>query len=201
MAEETVTAAPQGLRDVRGAIVSAAAQLFAQRGYGATSVREVVEAAGCKKPTLYYYFDNKEQLFLEVIGETIAELNRIVDAGLKSQGSVRERLSRGLCAYVDYVHAHPTELRLLMTAERHPEQGQPFYDFDALRQGHVDVLRSVFEAGVAAGELRPDLDLEEAVLALFGMVDHRLVLFLHGRPLPPDMPERMLDLFFHGVAR
>jgi len=196
----TPSVAPEGGRDMRGAIVAAAAELFAERGYGATSVREVVERAGCKKPTLYYYFENKERLFLEVIGDSVAELNGIVSAQLDSAGGVRQRLLRALRGYLSHVQAHPTVLRLLMTAERHPEQGQPFYDFDALRQEHVDTLRAIFETGVAAGELRADLDLEEAVLALFGMLDHRLVLFLHGRPLPTDMAERVLDLFFHGVG-
>src|SRR5277367_6880508 len=43
-------------------IARAAARLFAERGYDATSVREIVEAAGVAKPTLYYYFRSKEGL-------------------------------------------------------------------------------------------------------------------------------------------
>ena len=43
-------------------IARVAARLFAQRGYDATSVREIVEAAGVAKPTLYYYFRSKEGL-------------------------------------------------------------------------------------------------------------------------------------------
>lgn len=187
------------IRDVRGAIVSAAAELFAQRGYNATSVREVVEAAGCKKPTLYYYFDNKAHLYLEVVRERCAAINAIIAEALGVDGSVRARLRRALTAYLLYVQANPTTLRLLMTAERHPEEGQPFFDFDALRQEHIDNARSMLVAGVESGELRDDLDLEEAILALFGMIDQRLILFLHGRPIPEHFPEQILDLFFYGV--
>src|ERR1700722_19587509 len=43
-------------------IARAAARLFAERGYDATSVREIVEAAGVAKPTLYYHFQSKEGL-------------------------------------------------------------------------------------------------------------------------------------------
>src|SRR5690348_9681797 len=43
-------------------IARSAARLFAERGYDATSVREIVEAAGVAKPTLYYYFRSKEGL-------------------------------------------------------------------------------------------------------------------------------------------
>jgi AcrR family transcriptional regulator len=43
-------------------IARVAARLFAERGFDATSVREIVEAAGVAKPTLYYYFGSKEGL-------------------------------------------------------------------------------------------------------------------------------------------
>src|SRR5215510_9529098 len=48
--------------DVARHIARSAAKLFAERGYDATSVREIVEAAGVAKPTLYYYFRSKEGL-------------------------------------------------------------------------------------------------------------------------------------------
>ena len=59
----TAVAATKGeLSPVARHIARAAARLFAERGYDATSVREIVEAAGVAKPTLYYYFRSKEGL-------------------------------------------------------------------------------------------------------------------------------------------
>jgi len=202
MTEELASEAPveAPARNARQAILEAAAQLFAERGYAAASVREVVAAAGCKKPTLYYYFDSKEQLYLEVVRSCCADIDLVVERALDRPGGVRERLSNSLRAYLDYVRSHPTQLRLLMIAERHPEAGQPPFDFDAIRQQHIDRMRDILAEGVACGELRADLDFDETVLALFGMVDHRLVLFLHGRALPEDYSERLLDLFFEGVG-
>ena len=51
-----------GTGEVARQIARAAARLFAERGYDATSVREIVEAAGVTKPTLYYHFGSKEGL-------------------------------------------------------------------------------------------------------------------------------------------
>jgi AcrR family transcriptional regulator len=63
-------------------IARAAARLFAKRGYDATSVREIVEAAGVAKPTLYYYFRSKEglaQALLTVpLSTLVSALRRIV---------------------------------------------------------------------------------------------------------------------------
>lgn len=200
MISEIEQIGPEGARDVRAAIVAAAEQLFADKGYNATSVREVVEQAGCRKPALYYYFANKEDLYVRVLQRACDALEGVLLDALSGPGSVRERLLRTLKSHLEFVRSNETCLRLCMTAERHPEQGQPFFDFDALRQRHIDTVRAVLVEGVECGELRGDLDLEEVVLCMFGMVDHRLVLLLHGRPIPDDYPERLLDLIFNGVG-
>ena len=63
-------------------IARAAAHLFAERGYDATSVREIVEAAGVAKPTMYYYFRSKEglaQALLTVpLNDLVMELRRVL---------------------------------------------------------------------------------------------------------------------------
>jgi AcrR family transcriptional regulator len=81
--------------DARGAVVTkgemgsvarhlarVAARLFAERGYEATSVREIVEAAGVAKPTLYYHFESKEGLASALLTvpltNLVATLKRIV---------------------------------------------------------------------------------------------------------------------------
>jgi AcrR family transcriptional regulator len=79
----TAVATPTGeLNPVARHIARTAARLFAERGYDATSVREIVEAAGVAKPTMYYYFRSKEglaQALLTVpLANLVTELRRIV---------------------------------------------------------------------------------------------------------------------------
>jgi AcrR family transcriptional regulator len=77
-----VAAEKAELSPVARHIARAAARLFAERGYDATSVREIVEAAGVAKPTLYYYYRSKEglaQALLTVpLTNLVADLRRIV---------------------------------------------------------------------------------------------------------------------------
>jgi AcrR family transcriptional regulator len=81
----TATAAKGNLNAVARDIARVAARLFATQGYEATSVREIVEAAGVTKPTLYYYFGSKEglaQAILTMPMETLAhDLRAILDSG------------------------------------------------------------------------------------------------------------------------
>jgi AcrR family transcriptional regulator len=87
--------------DTRNAIMRHAAALFAARGYDAVSVREIVEAAGVTKPSLYYYFDSKEGLARALIDELHAagaEMRRGVFATAKDVRDLLELYTREMLA-------------------------------------------------------------------------------------------------------
>ena len=58
----------------RERLLETATELFAEKGYAATSVREIVERAGVSKPVLYYYFKSKEGLFYAILDWAAADL-------------------------------------------------------------------------------------------------------------------------------
>src|SRR5262249_23178985 len=70
----TATAAKVETNSVARHIARMAARVFAQNGYDATSVREIVEAAGVAKPTLYYYFRSKEGLAQALLNVPLTNL-------------------------------------------------------------------------------------------------------------------------------
>lgn len=56
--------------EVKEKIIHEAVILFSTKGYHGTSMRDIMKAAGCTQPTMYYYFDNKQALFKEsLLGE------------------------------------------------------------------------------------------------------------------------------------
>lgn len=69
--------------DRRGAILDAAETLFAQRGYAATSVREVADAAGVTPAMVHYYFGNK-RLLLRAVLESALEPMAVAIAAMKA---------------------------------------------------------------------------------------------------------------------
>lgn len=186
--------------DLRTRILDAAIRLFAQRGYAATSVREVVEAAGCTKPALYYYFESKDALFLEAIRSGTAIIFDLVEDTMRREGSVRAQMAHGLDQFLGFFRENEMTMRLLMRAELQPDEGQPAFDFDSVRERHLMMLRSMLEVGVSRGEIRSDIDLDDAAFALSGAVDQRSRLFLLGVAPPPDVADRVLRLFFEGVG-
>lgn len=200
-ASHDISAPKASESELRVRIIDAAKGLFAQRGYAATSMRDVAEGASCTKPALYYHFDNKEALFVEVIVTTTTTIVDVLRNAIETEGTVRERMVRSMTEYYACLRENPRALKVLLQAELSPEVGQPYIDFRSMRQTFVDLLMPLLQEGVAAGEIRGDVDLMDALLLIGGAVDARAVLFvLEDEPIPHDYPERIIALIFGGLG-
>lgn len=78
-------------------IVDAAGHLFMQRGYKAVSITDIIKAAEITKPTLYYYFADKEELFVQMGLRVMAEMGERMRAAAAAPGGTAERM-RALAA-------------------------------------------------------------------------------------------------------
>ncbi len=185
---------------VRERLLGAASRLFATKGYAATTVREIVEAAGVTKPVLYYYFGSKEGLFLELMGQVLDYVQVLTTEALQAGGSARQRiealLDRTFTLMVDNVDV----VRVMDSIYYGPPQGAPFFDFEVVHRAFEDSLRGLVEAGIASGELSPG-DPESVTLALIGALEIAKGIHLchpercRGR----DGLARTLDVIFRGV--
>src|SRR5512145_2130357 len=95
--ELTKAREPEG--EVRERLLDVATELFTRKGYAATTVREVVTAAGVTPPVLYYYFESKEGLFLTLLKEPWGRFATEIDAACRDGATAAERL-RGLCGRI-----------------------------------------------------------------------------------------------------
>src|SRR5262245_55999484 len=154
--------------DQRELILSSAAQLFAQRGYSATSMNEVAEACGMSKPSLYHYFRDKYTLVVHIAEEHVARLETLVEEveaqDLAAEPRLRTLIERFVAEYASAQNAH----RVLT-------EDVKFLD-DADRERIVAAQRRVVDGFArAVAELRPEL--QRASLAtpltmlLFGMIN------------------------------
>ncbi len=187
--------------DVRSRILIEAVRLFADQGYGSTSVREVVEAARVTKPTLYYHFGSKEALFLEAVRSRTDALRSLVEDSVAHGPDTAERLRAFITAYLAFAAENGAGMRLLMTVHYRPDEGQPEVDLLSVHRRNGELLAAVLAEGVRTGRLRADLDVQETVMALVGMVHLRCGAAARGVPLRAGAADRLFDLFFHGVAR
>ena len=82
----------------RDLIVGAAARLFVERGYEATSVRQISREAGVTEAALYYHFEGKRDLLREVVRTHLPDLRSALAScqGASTLGELAERLGRAL---------------------------------------------------------------------------------------------------------
>jgi AcrR family transcriptional regulator len=99
----------------RGALLAAARELFAEKGFAATGREEIAERAGVTRGALYHHFASKTDLAAAVVEQLDGELvDLVVAAALRGSG-VRDQLHRGCRAYMDAC-AEPTMARILADA-------------------------------------------------------------------------------------
>lgn len=186
---------------VRERLADAALRLFNERGYAATSVREIVEAAGVTKPVLYYHFESKEGLYNYLISRGFEEFTVTLAAARRETGPVVERLRHLLDSVYRLFGEHTAEVRLMHAIFYGPPQGAPPFDFDRYhRQFEEEIGRLVVE-GMEAGELRPD-DPHTVAMVIIGTINVAMELHLchPDRDLGPGGVLRMFDIVLRGIA-
>lgn len=80
--------------ETRAAILDAAAACFAENGYAGTGVAEICERAGISKGTLYYHFENKEAIFLELVNAQLAALEQTLEKAARNAVNIPASLRR-----------------------------------------------------------------------------------------------------------
>ena len=87
--------------DQREFILAQAAQLFARRGYPATSMNQVAEACNLSKATLYHYYKDKSSLLISIAETHVSKLAALVAEEEASTHTDEERLRRFIYRIVE----------------------------------------------------------------------------------------------------
>ncbi|RJO71292.1 TetR/AcrR family transcriptional regulator [Nocardia panacis] len=146
----------------RAELLALAADLFAERGLRATTVRDIADAAGILSGSLYHHFDSKESMVDEILHTFLDDLfgryREIVAAGLSSRDTLEALVTASYESF-DRFHAavaiYQAEAKRLRAAER-------FAYIDEYNHEFRDLWHRVLTNGVRDGSFRPELDVELA---------------------------------------
>ena len=98
----------------RNAIMQAAVTVFADKGYHAATVRDVVKAANVAIGTFYFYFPDKETLFVYLYEETADFLLQTLGQAVTGRSEFQQQLAAGLQAYLNLATYQPSIVQLLL---------------------------------------------------------------------------------------
>ena len=105
-----VTAVSGGSEDTRTKILAEAVDLFAEKGFSASTTRELAERMGFTKAALYYHFHTKDDLLMALLEPIAARITELTTASRLPGDAGRRQL---LAGYADLVSTHGRVIRIL----------------------------------------------------------------------------------------
>jgi TetR/AcrR family transcriptional regulator, cholesterol catabolism regulator len=185
----------------REALVRIAAELFAEQGYRATTVRHIGDAAGVLSGSLYHHFDSKETILDELLSSYLEDLLKTYRAIVSAGHRPTETLRRLVIASFHSMAEHRAAITVLQN-ERNHLRALPRFSYltkteDEVRHSWITVLRE----GAEAGEFRRDLEPVIVYRFLRDSVWSAVRWFRHDGTLTVDqLADQYLTLALRGLS-
>jgi TetR/AcrR family transcriptional regulator, cholesterol catabolism regulator len=146
----------------RGELLALAAQMFAERGLRATTVRDIADSAGILSGSLYHHFDSKESMVDEILRGFLDSLFGRYRAIVAEQLGPRATLEAIVVASFEAIDREHDAVAIYQNEARHlAEQDRFGYIRDRLAEFRT-LWRTILRDGIADGSFRADLDVDLA---------------------------------------
>jgi len=189
--------------ETRQQILRAALKRFANAGYAATSVQQIVGDAKVSKPALYYHFHDKAGLFQALVNQALDQRFEVIQQAAARGRNIRGQLVEILTALFDYFHKNRELTRLAFSAAfAAPGEVPHQVCYLDRRQRNLEFIHSLMKQARAAGELDKRFDSRDLAYGFYGQAH----LYIVAHILMPDYrlnraaAERIVDLFLSGAS-
>ncbi|GAP05522.1 transcriptional regulator, TetR family [Anaerolinea thermolimosa] len=161
---------PSSPSDMRSHILNEAARLFVIRGYDGISMREIAASCHISKPGLYYYFVDKEDLFLAILESSLEELTALISEATSQPGGTPQKLGFLIHAIFTRLPMERRALIRLAAQEMNKLSPQKRESFSSRYHAtFIDGIADILRSGIQKKELR-SVDPEMATWAFLGMM-------------------------------
>jgi len=178
-------------------LLAQAARVFADRGYHATTMRDIAQASGVSLAGIYYYVRGKEALLSRIQERCFAGVLEGAREAVAASEDPAERVQAFVRHHVGYFAAHMAEMKVL-SHEAGSLSGEARRRVEAIKRRYVDLLEGLLRE--AAPDEAP-VDRNAAAYLLFGMMNW---MYTWYNPVREIDPRRLADLiariFLGGFA-
>lgn len=187
------------MQDRRDSILAAAREAFARGGFEGTSIADIARAAGVSDGLVYRYFANKRDLLNAVLTafyeRTMVDLEAIASCDAPFEQRLHDIIHRHFEAFVVDTDACRLFISEVRTAADY--QGSAVQQ---LNRRYTSILVRIIESGIAAGEVRGDIDMRLVRDVIFGAIEHRAWAAVNGRSLDIDATAKgLVELLRYGL--
>jgi AcrR family transcriptional regulator len=185
--------------DARTRVLDAAVDLFAEHGYDATSVSQVINRAGVAKGGFYHHFASKEALLYEVygdlIGRQLASMDEIIARRLAPADSLRALIA-------DLVETTAASARpaLVFWREMHRLGDERTAEYRRARRRYHDTVRRLIRDAQASGTFAAVASADTVTFTIFGYVNELPLWYRpSGRQRPVQLAAELADLILAAL--
>jgi TetR/AcrR family acrAB operon transcriptional repressor len=166
----------------RQMVLRAALAVFSQHGYSATRLEDIAEAAGVTRGAIYHHFGGKAELYTDMVIEYSQPIGRIIQEAIDEGGTFEDILKRQfirMCAALeDDADLRAIQEISVMKTEMTPDLAEGIARKMEGMEQQVEFLMEGFKEAIACGQLRADLDADEAARAYFASLNGYMLLWL-----------------------
>lgn len=181
------------------AIVDAAVRIFSERGYNATTMRDIAKAVGILPGSLYAHIESKEALLVEIVLTGTKSFQSIQKMIATSKASATDTMRAAIKAHIHIVAENPERCLIVFHQWRYlntPHRAKAV----AMRRQYAESFSSLVKKGIASGEFSSDLDLRIAVFAILGALNWTPEWFSNKGPeKAEEIGEKMVDFLLFAL--
>ncbi len=184
----------------REEILEVAASLFASKGFEATSIREIGDAAGILSGSLYHHFKSKEEMLHDILKRFADKLVPMYESAIAESKDVSETLTILITAGLQVSLENTPELTIIMHERkflnRHPE-------FSYVNEVMLAIERiwfGVLQEGVRSGAFRKDLDVNLSLRMIMDLLSSTAAWYTpNSRYTVEQVVNNQINLLFNGL--
>jgi AcrR family transcriptional regulator len=186
---------------VRVSILEAASNLFIKKGLAGTKMQDIAEALGITRTNVYYYYDNKEQIFEKLTLDLTELAKEVTTTAVRNKDQHPAAMLRSLViVYSMFVLKQPILFRV---SERNEQNLKPKDRNKVMnaRRSVLDNFRAVIERGVMSGHLR-GIDPAVTAFSIIGICNWSAWWFRpEGKYKVEELAEQIADFVSHAVEQ
>lgn len=185
--------------DMREGLLSTALDIFSEKGFSGTSIRDIAKVYGVSLSNIYYHFGNKEGLWREILKRSVQELPNILRQAEAGETAPRAQLEAVVRAHLQVAINHQRELLMLLVQAGQLEEGIG-HDTVEIQRDILGIYSGVLERLSAEGALC-SAHVKITVFNILGVVNWYLRWYRPDGPLDVEtIHQEVLDFVLRGAC-
>jgi AcrR family transcriptional regulator len=182
-------------------VIRSAAALFREKGYAASSMRDLAQKLGIEAASLYSHIKSKEEILQHLCFDMAAEFRKSLAEVEKKNVTASEKLRLGIIGHIQVMAKDLTASAVFMNEHRH--LSQPFLrDFLLLRINYINRFKAIIEEGARVGEFKDSIDKKLAVMTLFSSLNWMPMWYDPASKIDPtQLGHQLADMLVNGLKK